>query len=347
MQDRPITRVGLLLPFSTRGEDAAALYNAAELALFERGDRSLLLVPRDSGASEADAEAAARSLISDGVDVIVGPVLRDGVAGAARAARSERIPVIGLSSDRTVAAQGVYLLSFQLEDEVARIVEFAVQNGLRNFALMGPDNEYGRRVGQALRAETARRGAAVVAEQLYPRDITQATTAAERLAAGARGTSVQAVLIADSGSVLRAAAAGLARAGLGAPGVRLLGTSAWAGTDLSREAPLAGGWYVAPDPSMRADFEDAYQRTFGEPATRLSSLAYDAVSLAALLSRDVGGAGINRRELERADGFLGSDGLFRFRSDGVIERGWAIMEVRARGPAPIAPAPRQFTIPAS
>ena len=38
MRGRHIVRVGLLLPFSLRPQDAAALYNAAELALFDHGN---------------------------------------------------------------------------------------------------------------------------------------------------------------------------------------------------------------------------------------------------------------------------------------------------------------------
>ena len=348
MADRAIVRVGLLLPFSTRPEEATALYRAAELALFERGNRNMLLIPRDSGAGEGAAEEAARGLVQDGVDVIVGPVLREGVIGASRVAQRERIPMIGLSSDRTVAAEGVYLLSFQLEDEVARIVDYAASQGIRSIAMVGPDNEYGRRVAQALRAEAAARSMAVVAETLYIRDVGQAAPAVERLTAAIGGRPVQAVLVADSGSVLRAVGAALARAGLAGPNVRLLGTSAWAGGELGAEAPLVGGWYVAADPTSRGPFEQSYRSAYGEDPSRLASLAYDAVALASLLSRDGGSENLTRREIERQEGFLGSDGIFRFRRNGTIERGWAIMEVRSGGTASaVQSAPRQFDRPAS
>ena len=70
----------------------AALYNAAELALFDHGDQNTLLIPRDAGADEASANAAARALVSDGADIIVGPVLREGVQAQAkrRGARTSR-----------------------------------------------------------------------------------------------------------------------------------------------------------------------------------------------------------------------------------------------------------------
>ncbi len=60
MRGRDIVRVGLLLPFTLRPQDASALYNAAELALFDHGNQNTLIIPRDAGSTEASANAAAQ-----------------------------------------------------------------------------------------------------------------------------------------------------------------------------------------------------------------------------------------------------------------------------------------------
>jgi ABC-type branched-subunit amino acid transport system substrate-binding protein len=341
MRGRDIVRVGLLLPFSLRPQDAAALYNAAELALFDHGNQNTLLIPRDAGATEASASAAAQALVNDGADIIIGPVLRDGVVGAANAARAQNIPVIGFSSDRTVGGNGAYLLSFQLEDEIARIVSYAAERNVRSIALLAPANDYGRRVESALRAEAATRGVTIVAAQLYSRTDADASAAATALAASLRTAPAQGILIAESGGPLRSIGAALVRGGVDQRQVRFMGTSVWAG-DAQREPTLAGGWYVAPDPTARSDFETRYQATFGEAPTRLSSLGYDAVALSALLSRDRGARGLSRSALENSEGFAGSDGLFRFLSNGAIERGLAIIEVRPTEVTVLDPAPRRF-----
>lgn len=338
MVGRRVVRVGLLLPFSLRPQDAAGLYSAAELALFDHGDQNTLLIPRDAGANEADAAAAARALVADGADIIIGPVLREGVLGAANEVRARNIPVIGFSSDRTVAGNGVYLLSFQLEDEVSRIVTFAASRNLRSIALLAPSNEYGRRIESALRAEASARGLTVPVVELYTRSDAEAAAAAGRLAARLQGA--QAILIAESGAPLRAIGPALVQANV-PRSVRLLGTSVWA-NDAEREPTLAGGWYVSPDPGARTGFETRYQAIFDQEPSRLSSLAYDAVALAALLSRDRGPDGFTRAGLENSEGFLGSDGIFRFRPDGSIERGLAIMEIRNGAAAAIDAAPRRF-----
>ncbi|MGE0045048.1 MAG: penicillin-binding protein activator [Hyphomonadaceae bacterium] len=347
MANRSITRVGLLLPFSTRPADASALFSAAELALFDHGNQNMLLIPRDSGGDEAAAAAAGQALLRDGADIVIGPVLREGVEGVAGVVRRENVPVIGFSSDRTVAGNGVYLLSFQLEDEVARLVSFAASRNIRTIALLAPANEYGRRVEQSLRAEAQRRGVTIVRSELYARSDQEAGNAAERLARALAANPAQGIVIAETGSALRATGPGLLRGGLNSREVQLLGTSAWAGSDAHREPTLAGGWYVAPDPSARTDFERRYRGAYNTDPTRLASLSYDAVSLAALLSNDRGPGGFTRQGIERSDGFMGSDGLFRFRADGSIERGLAIMEVRANGVQAIDAAPRRFTSPAT
>ncbi|MBC7770645.1 MAG: penicillin-binding protein activator [Phycisphaerales bacterium] len=341
MRGREIVRVGLLLPFSLRPQDAAALYNAAELALFDHGDQNTLLIPRDGGADEASANAAARALVADGADIIIGPVLREGVIGAANAARGQNIPVIGFSSDRTIGGNGVYLLSFQLEDEISRIVSYAASNNIRTIALLAPSNEYGRRVESALRAEARLHNVTISHSQLYNRTDGEASAAATSIANALRTQPAQGILIAESGTALRAIGTALVRAGVDQRQVRFMGTSVWAG-DAQREPTLAGGWFVSADPASRTSFESRYQATYGEQPTRLASLGYDAVALAALLSRNGGPNGFSRTQLENGEGFSGSDGLFRFRSNGAIERGLAIIEVRQNSVAILEPAPQQF-----
>jgi hypothetical protein len=68
----------------------------------------------------------------------------------------------------------------------------------------------------------------------------------------------------------------------------------------------------------------------------------DADASAALLSRDRGSQGFSRGALENREGFAGSDGLFRFNTNGAIERGLAIIEVRPTEVTVLDAAPRRF-----
>ncbi|KAF0183046.1 MAG: penicillin-binding protein activator [Hyphomonadaceae bacterium] len=344
MAGRSIVRIGLLLPFASRPAEAGALYQAAELAVFTYGDQTTLLIPRDSGSSAAEAAANTRLLLRDGADVILGPIERDTVAGAAGAARERNVPVIGFSSDRTIAGNGVYILSLPLEEDVRRVVDYAVSKGLRSYALLAPENDYGRRVEAALRAEAEARGGVVGLTQFYQRGDREAAAAARTLATQLKRTPVQAILIAESGSVLRATGPALLIGGVNMGQVKLLGTGAWAGGDAQREPTLAGGWYASPDPALRADFEQRFRAAYNRPPSRIASLGYDAVMLAVQAAQAGRQDAISRASLERPIGFAGADGLFRFRQDGSIERGLAILELRQQGPTAIDPAPRTLRV---
>ena len=66
------------------------------------------------------------------------------------------------------------------------------------------------------------------------------------------------------------------------------------------------------------------------------------MALATTLSRSGGPQGFSRGAIENREGFAGSDGLFRFDDNGSIERGLAIMEVRANTVGVLDPAPHRF-----
>ena len=62
----------------------------------------------------------------------------------------------------------------------------------------------------------------------------------------------------------------------------------------------------------------------------------------AALAGAPGGADFSPAALADPSGFAGVDGVFRFRPDGIAERGLAVVEVEADGLRVIGPAPRTF-----
>ena len=341
MAGRSITRFGVLLPFSAISQESQALYDAAELALFEQGNPALLLIPRDSGTSASQAASSVNALSKDGVELIIGPLLRDSVLGARDPARRANAPLIAFSNDRVAAGNGAYLLSFQSEEEVQRVIAFAAGQSVRRIAILAPDTEYGRRVEIEARRIAPLSGAQIVASQLYTPTENGAVLGAQALARAAIPSGVQAVFIPGDGASLRAAASALAAAGLDSNRVKLLGLGSWGLNAAFREPVLAGAWVAAPDPAARRGFERRFKTAYGREPTRLASLAYDAVILAAQIALNP--EQDTRAQLERPQGFQGVDGLFRFRPNGSIQRALPIFRIEANGVAILLePALRAF-----
>lgn len=365
-------RVALLLPFSGSTpavqKVASSMFDAAQLAAFEAGDDRFLLMPKDTRGSTDGAAAAAREALSEGAEIILGPLFAEDVAAVATIAREARTPVIGFSSDTASAGDGVYLLSFPPELEVERVTNFAMGRGIQRFGLIRPANEFGDRVSSAFSREIAERGGILVHEERYEQDPDAMLAPAKRLAAysrevippemrhdfdpkkpGSTGASnafaqgYQAVLMPEQGTLLRALAPLLPYYNVNINRVKLLGLSAWNNPRLTREPALRGGWFAAPDPTITDRFDSRFRAVFGEAPPKLASLAYDASLLAARIAQAPRRRGrFDETAIANPNGYLGADGLFRFAESGRIERGLAILEIQPTGIKVIDPAPQRF-----
>ncbi len=335
-------RVALLLPYASGSVDARAVANgiekAAEMALFDAGNPDILLMPRDDGGTPGAAAAAADRAIADGAEIILGPLFAGNVTAVAPIARAHNVPVIAFSSDRSVGGNGVYLLSFQLEDEVKHIISYAAHHGHIAFAALVPQNAYGDKAAAAFREAVTAAGATATTVATFvpkPEEVgppVQATAA----------THPDAVLIAQGGVVLRSIAPTLALAGATNRTVKFLGTGLWDDTSIMREPMLAGGWFPAPALDGERMFDDKYKLMYGAEPPRIASLGYDAISLVALLAKGPPYRRFTPAALTDPNGFSGVDGIFRFHEDGSAERGLAILEVQPTGFVVIAPAPTTF-----
>ncbi len=345
--DRTPVRVGLLLPFSNGSGATRALakgmMNAAQLALFDSHDPDILLMTGDEGSTPREAEAAARTLLAQGAEVVVGPLFASSVTAVAPLARDRGVPVIAFSTDRTVAGDGVYLLSFQPENEVKRIISYAASRGHVNFAALVPRTAYGERVTAAFREEATARKLHITAIERFDPGATDLSKPASTVAA----SGADAILIAQGGTALQSLATFLRSSSTGAAEPKLLGTGLWADKSITREPILVGGWFASPPPSSNDAFSEKYKAVFGTAPPQLAALAYDAVSLIAALAPNTPYRRFTAGALTDANGFLGVSGIFRFNLDGTSDRGLAILGVEPGDFRMIDPAPRTFPAPAS
>jgi hypothetical protein len=338
-------RVGVILPFgsstaATRNL-AAAMLKAAQLALYDSKNANILLMTADEGAGGDQAAAAAKKLLDQGAEVIVGPLFGPSVSAVAPLARDRSVPVLAFSTEKSVAGNGVYLLSFLPQNEVKRVVNYAATQGHKEFAAMVPQNDYGDLIAQAFADSVKATGGTSLDVEHFTPNATQVVAPSAAVAK----TSADAVMIAQGGPVLRAIAPSLGFAGLDKEKVKLLGTGLWDDPAIQREDTLQGGWFAAPAPDAVAAFNGRYHDAFASNPPQLASLAYDAVALVALLSGGQPYHRFTQTALMDPNGFSGVDGIFRFDPDGTSERGLAVLEVASDGFHVVSPPPTTFQPP--
>ena len=339
-------RIGMLLPLSGFGPQAATargMKQGGELALFELDTPLVqLIVKDDKGTAQGAAQAAAEAL-AEGAEILVGPLTAEATVAVAPVARQANVPVLSFSNDRRAAGPGVYLMSVLPEQEVERIVAYAAARGKRRFAALVPDDGYGQVIEPALHRAAQRHGGSVAAVTRYPLTANAMLDPVRLLADGLRQSAdtampVDTLLVAGGAEVLPQIDPILTYSGVRGDTVQFIGTGGWDYPNAGRSQVFVGGWYPGPDPHGWRDYVQRFSRTFGQPPPRLSSLAYDAVSVAITLSSAEPGQRFTVEALTRPAGFSGVDGHLRFRPDGLSERAIAVLELQTFGGHVLDPA---------
>lgn len=328
-------KIGLLLPLTGGGQAglvADTMRKAAELAVIEGKAGHLSLAVRDDKGTPEGAEAAARDLVGQGAELVLGPLLARSVQAAAPVARQGNVPLIAFSNDRQAQSAGVTLLSFQAEPEVQRVVSFAASRGKKRFAALVGDDPYGRLVEAAFRAAVARSGGSIVAAETYPPQSAGMLEAVRRLRDAIRGIEehgdpVDALFLPGGEDTLAVLAPQIRQAQIDTRRIQVIGTGALDYVNAGRDATLVGAWFAAPDPKGWTAFSESYVKAYGHVPPRIASLAYDAVTVAAALANGPDGARYIPSQLTRVSGFTGVDGWFRLQSDGGVDRALAILQV--------------------
>lgn len=314
----------------------ASMRNAAQLAYLESGQSDVSIVVKDDHSSPAGAATAAQAAVNEGAELILGPVFAAGVKEAGRVAKGAGKPVIAFSSDSSAASRGVYLLSFLVEGNVERIIDFAAQRGKKSAAALVPDNEYGALALAQFQQSAANHGMRVVVIERYKPG--QPADAVKRIAAVAG--QIDMLFIPDSPDAMGAVARELTAANLDSKHVQILGTSLWNDPRALKLPALQGAWFAAPENAGFNAFAGRYRAKFGSEPSRIATLTYDAVTLAIALSRQQGSQRFSDSSLTNAAGFNGADGVFRFRAEGLNDRALSVLEIDGSQPRVISPAPR-------
>jgi ABC-type branched-subunit amino acid transport system substrate-binding protein len=338
-------KVAILLPLSgPNGALGQAMLQAAQLAIFDIGIENLELVPQDTGDSPQCAQAAATTALNEGAQLILGPLLADSVRAVKTIAASKNVNVVAFSTDSTLAGGNTFIMGFMPQSQVERVVTYAAVKGVRTAAVIAPKDKYGDAVVSAFELQARRSGIQITGRLRFSPDKQMMTEEVKSFVATLPPS--QALFLPVGGMQADMLSSTLSFNGLTPDKIKYLGTGLWDDANVASLPGLQGGWFAGPSPRAYEMFESKYKATYGSTPPRLASLAYDATALAAVLTRSGqqrgGVPSFDKASLSNANGFAGMDGIFRFNSSGLVERGLAILEIRQRRIIEVETSPKTF-----
>lgn len=337
------TRVALLLPLTGKNATLGqSMLKAAQMALFDVGSTGFELVPKDTRSTPEGAASAAREALAENTRLVLGPIFAEDVRAAKAVLNGGQTPMIAFTTDWQQAGNGTYIMGFLPFTQVTRVAQYAQSKGYNSIAVYAPQTEYCDMVISTLQ----RSGVTIARTARYaPAQADLLSSVDAFIGPDKANPGFTALMLPVGGESLRSVVSVLRQQGVKNEQIKLLGTGLWDDETLANNPSVHGGWFAAPDPALRRDFEKRYQDNYGATAPRLTSLAYDATAMAAVLARNVKDDPYAARVLSNPRGFAGIDGVFRFRPDGLSERGLAILEMRSSGARVIDPAPTAFISP--
>jgi hypothetical protein len=191
--------------------------------------------------------------------------------------------VLTFSNNPEVAGDNVFVFGFLVDQQVKRVLNYALNHNLQRTALLAPNNAYGASVKSTATA-LMQSSSLKLAEEHYYNPASMPVVEIGRLSASHAVAPFDSVFIPEGGKKLEHIVQALGERGIAQPGVRFLGTGLWDEPAILRAGALAGGWFASSPPDRVAAYERRFREFFGYAPPRISALAYDAMALAASLA---------------------------------------------------------------
>ena len=349
-------QIALFLPFTGKNKELGwSIFNASSLSLFENDlENKIELVLFDSKDSPQDSQKAFKEIIDSNIKVVIGPIFSNSIMAIEKMARDNEITVISLSNNhellnKTNNRGGVFVGGILLESQIDKIVNYAMDRGKLNFAIIAPNNQFGKFTTDYLKKFVRARDGNFITSEFYEANNIDIDRAAERIVnsfgvptkSKNRDTAYlsdydriypQIILIPEAGKQLSKVVKSVNKFNKDERNFQIIGTSQWDDASTLNDINLLGSWFSAPEGDKFRIFEKNYYRYFGKFPPRISSIAYDSVWAISKIAQNKTNLKLTFSDFIDYDknlknGFDGIDGVFRFLPNGAVQRNLAILQV--------------------
>lgn len=301
--------IGCLLPLSgSHAVMGRRVLDAIELAVSQANQayigESFRLVVKDSCSDPVVAASAVEALDQEQVGVILGPLIT--AEAAAEQAQARHIPIMVFTQRDGITELGDYVFRHFLTPsmQVRTLAAVATQQlGVTQFAILYPDEPYGKRYMEAFRQAVEQAGGQIIGVESYDPDGVDFSAPVKKTGAMlARGTSLYPMSPQAGGKALfipeAALKSGMLISQLAFHDVRspyLLGTNLWHSTELlassknyMKKALIVDGFFPESHDMPVQMFVSAFQQTFNRTPDVIEAIAYDSVMMAVQAMRQQG-----------------------------------------------------------
>ena len=336
--------IGLIAPLTgPQAEIGAQLRDAALMGLYDAildaprlgATATPRLLIKDSAGNAETSVAAANELIEAGAQVIIGPLVSSNVEAVGRVARTFNVPVVAFSNNKRIARPGVYVFGFVPSQQVDRIADYAANQKIEHFSAIAAQDDYGRMVVKDFSKNLANRGLSVQPVEFFKAGALPPSPVLTRIASNAVeiGRQRKGVFLPVTGQALSAISLRFMQDIKANNGfLKLLGTGLWDHPQTLNDPGMRGAWFATTSPKLSYEYNTRFFEQYGYGASRIASLAYDAVHMFADAGGKLGADALTNEAITRKEGYEHvANGKVLFTKMGTVKRALAIVEVADQG----------------
>lgn len=344
---RAAVPVALLVPTSSPDGGvslARSLENAARLAMADLQGAEIDLRVYDTAGQAEQAAAVARTAVSEGAKIIIGPVFAQSAAAAGAAVAGRGVNVLSFSNNPSIAGGNVFVMGPTFDNTAGRLVRYAVAQGRGNIMIAHGNDASELAARDAVTRAAAVSGARIAGVAGFELTQQGVINAVPDIAAQTESSGATALMLTSGTSgAIPFLAQLLPENGVDPDEIQYIGMQR---LDVPASAlslsGLQGAWFAVPDPAFAGQFASRYQATYGGAPHPIAGLAYDAIAaIGALVSQGQSNA-LTGAALTQPSGFAGVNGVFRLLPDGTNQRALAVAQIQDNQVIVIDPAPRSF-----
>ena len=337
------------------------MLQGAILSLEKSNNQNIELLIKDSKREDKNIITSYYELINENVDIILGPVFSENIKLISPIAKTENTMIITFSNNTEVIDKNIFISGLTPEDEIRAIFNYMLPKGKKKYGLILPNNNYGNRSKNLITEILNNNDAELIQSVFYNASDPDFYKVARKIAnfeereknlkkrleelknLNTSKALKEYEILKDRDTLgnlefdciyigvenikhLSMITSILPYYDVDPKLIIYIGNSLWSHSVLLKEPALEGGIFSNVIYGNYKNFEDSYINTFEKKPHKISSLAYDIIGLISILQQK--NKIINYENITNSSGFLGTNGLFRFRKNGNIERKLSIYQIK-------------------
>ena len=325
-------KVSVLLPLDSSNSAinklAQSMKDSSILALEDLKISNLKVDFFSTSSNPQKAFDQARIAISNGTDILIGPLYSDETKIIKPLLKKNNVNMISFSNDISVAGENVYIIGLTYNQIASRLIEYAISRDIKKIAIVAPSDQTGKKAVKIINEVLRKKGAALTVVTYYPLTITGIKNTSTAIYQELISSKSEGIIFTDTptlGLGFMAAEINRKIKEYEKNNIQFMGLTRWDATQQTLKEPaLQNGWFGVTDKRFKKKFEKRFEERFGYIPHNFSSLSYDSIAAIGAIIKNTNSYSnssvFSKKNLINKKGFIGVGGIFRFNENGTNDR---------------------------